>query len=165
MTSFFPLPEAPVTRAAAFIAAVFAAVVFGFHGTKLPLERIAPNDNRASAGKLAGNVLTVSLEARDGSWKPDGDAGATAYDVSAFAEEGKPLQIPSPLIRVRVGTEVRATIRNSLPRPLTLRGFGTQRGLKDSVVIAAGASQTVSFIASKPGTFFYTGQTGVLPPF
>ena len=39
--------------------------------------------------------------------KPDGDAGATSYDISAFAEEGKPLQVPGPLIRVKVGTEVK----------------------------------------------------------
>ena len=152
-------------RAAALIAAVAAAYVFGSHGAKPPLERVSPNDNRASAGNLAGNVLTVSLEAREGSWKPDGDGGATSYDISAFAEEGKSLQVPGPLIRVRVGTEVRATIRNSLVRPLTLKGFGAERGMKDSVVIAPGASRAVSFVASKPGTFFYAGQSGVVEPF
>src|SRR5438128_9908219 len=102
-----------MTRAAAFIAAVSATLVFGFHAAKPPLEPVAPNDNRAPAGKLADNVLTLSLEARDGSWKPDGDAGATSYDISAFAEAGKPLQVPGPLMRLKVGTEVDATDLNS----------------------------------------------------
>ena len=150
-------------RVASSFAALSVSLIIG--ATSAPLETVQPNDNRLSAGKLTGNVLTVSLVARDGSWKPDGDGGASSLDVSAFAEEGKPLQVPGPLIRVKVGTEVRATVRNSLARPLVLRGFGPQRGLKDSVVIASGASQTMSFVASTPGTFFYFGQTGALPPF
>jgi FtsP/CotA-like multicopper oxidase with cupredoxin domain len=154
-----------MTRAVAFIAAVSVSLVVGLQSPKAPAERVVPNDNRVAAGTLDGNVLTVSLEARDGTWKPDGDAGSATYDVSAFAEPGKPLQLPGPLIRVKVGTEVRATIRNSLRRPLTLWGFGAERGLKDSVIIAVGASQTLSFTPAKPGTFFYAGQTASLPPF
>jgi FtsP/CotA-like multicopper oxidase with cupredoxin domain len=154
-----------MTRAAACIAAVFAFALVSPPETKPALDRVAANDNRVAAGTLNGKVLTVSLEARDGWWKPDGDDGATSYEVSAFAEAGKPLQVPGPLIRVKAGTEVRATIRNTLARPLTIRGFGAERGLKDSILIAAGASQSVSFVASKPGTFFYVGQTGAQPPF
>jgi FtsP/CotA-like multicopper oxidase with cupredoxin domain len=153
-----------MTRAVAVAFAIAGLWFAGGRGSKAPLERIAANDNRVPAGKLTGNVLTVSLEARDGTWKPDGDAGATGYDVSAFAEEGKPLQIPGPLIRVKVGTEVRATIRNSIARPLTVHGFGAG-GMKDSIVIAPGAIGRAVFVAAKAGTFFYLGQTGVEPPF
>src|SRR5690348_11467124 len=67
-------------------------------------ERIAINDNRAAAGRLDGNELTLHLEAREGEWHPDDDK-SQALTVYAFGESGKPLSIPGPLIRVVEGTE------------------------------------------------------------
>ena len=90
-------------------------------------ESIAPNDNRHAAGALSGKVLTVKLEAREGLWRPEGENGR-AIPVAAFAEEGKPLSNPGPVIRVPVGTEVRATIHNTLGKPLIVSGFGKTRG-------------------------------------
>src|SRR5687768_15703616 len=91
------------------------------HGALLPpnvshrgaVERVAVNDNRVAAGTLQNGVLTVRLDARTGEWRPDGETDP-AIVIRAFAEEGKALQIPAPLIRVPRGTEIRAFVRNSL---------------------------------------------------
>jgi FtsP/CotA-like multicopper oxidase with cupredoxin domain len=120
-------------------------------------ETVRPNDNRHSAGVLANRVLTVHLEARTGVWYPEGEAGR-ALDAAAFAEAGQPLSTPGPLIRAPLGTEVRASIHNTLKEPLTVFGFGTTRGLSDSVVVAAGETKEASFRATQAGTFYYVGR-------
>src|SRR5262245_59073251 len=73
-------------------------------------EQIAANDNRTAGGTFKGGVLTIRLEVRAGQWHPDGD-NDPGIEVHAFGEEGKPLQIPGPLIRVPRGTEIHAFIR------------------------------------------------------
>src|SRR5215831_14982059 len=118
---------------------------------------IAPNDNRHSAGVLEKGVLTVSLEARAGRWYPEGEGGRV-LDVAAFAEEGKPLSTPGPLLRVPVGTTVRVTIHNRLDKPLTVFGFGTTRGMSDSLVVPVDAKTPASFKASAPGTYYYVAR-------
>ena len=120
-------------------------------------ERIAPNDNRRAAGKLAHGVLTVALEARSGVWRPEGDSGR-ALDVAAFAEAGKALSTPGPVIRVPLGSEVHATIRNRLDRPLTVYGFGP-----DSVIIPPDSSAAVRLKPSSAGTYFYYAKRGTDP--
>ena len=136
--------------------------VFLFLGpTKPPaVETIAPNDNRHTAGTLGNGVLTVALEAREGAWHPEGDSGR-ALAVAAFAEEGKPLSTPGPLIRVPVGTTVRATIRNRLDRPIVVLGFGKTRGMSDSVTVAANAVAPMTFTPTAPGTYYYVARRGV----
>ena len=123
-------------------------------------EAIAPNDNRHVAGALENGVLTVHLDARTGVWHPEGDAGP-ALVVAAWAEEGKALSVPGPLIRVPAGTDVRATLRNSLDKSLTVFGFGKTRGMSDSLVIPAGESRDVQFVATTPGTYYYLARRGV----
>jgi FtsP/CotA-like multicopper oxidase with cupredoxin domain len=93
--------------------------------------------------------------------------------VHAFAEEGKPAQIPGPLLRVRVGTEVRVMIRNELGQNLKIRGFferkpGAQGVPLDRQVIegnaidiAVGESREIRFRATVPGNFFYWGITPI----
>jgi FtsP/CotA-like multicopper oxidase with cupredoxin domain len=125
-------------------------------------EAIKPSDNRHAAGALAGKVLTVKLEAREGLWRPEGDNGR-AISVAAWAEEGKPLSNPGPLIRVPVGTEVHATIHNTLDKPLIVSGFGKTRGMSDSVVVPVNGRTSVSFTATTPGTYYYVGRRGVGP--
>src|SRR5687767_15723350 len=111
------------------------------------LPYIAPSDNRRRAGKLENGVLTVRIDARMGVWYPEGKKGI-GLTVAAFAEEGKAAQNPGPLIRVPVGTEVRAFVRNSLPKALTLFGLGAERGLAaDSVVVEPGSIREVRFVA------------------
>ena len=77
------------------------------------IERTRINDNRVAAGTLRAGVLTLRLEARVGMWHPDGD-DAPGAALPAFAEEGRAPRIPGPLIRVRAGTEVVATVRAQL---------------------------------------------------
>lgn len=122
-------------------------------------EAVRPNDNRVAAGKLAHGVLTLRLVARDGDWRPDGDSGF-ARPVEAFAEEGRALQTPGPMIRVPVGTRVDVTITNRLAKPMWVFGLGEKRGwLADSAVVAPNASRRFGFVANEAGTFYYTART------
>lgn len=125
-------------------------------------ETVQPNDNRTPAGTRTGNVLTVSLEARSGMWYPEGSSGR-GLEVAAWAEPGKPIQTPGPLIRAATGTTVRATLRNSLTRRLYVYGFGTKRGAADSVIIEPGTERMVQFLAAEPGTFYYMARGEVDP--
>ncbi len=131
------------------------------------LPRVVPNDNRRPAGRLENGVLTLRLEARDGMWHPHG------YDrdgirIGAFAEEGAPLRIPGPLIRVPVGTEVRTTVRNALGKPLAVFGLGAEHGFAgDSVLIQPHQKAEFRFVADQPGSYYYVGrheQAGVPDP-
>lgn len=128
-----------------------------------PLHRLAdnaigPNDNRKPAGTLAGNVLTVHIEAKAGTFYPEGTSGV-GVPAFGFAELGKQPQSPGPLIRVKVGTTVKTMVHNSLTKPLTLYGLSKARGFKDSIVIAPGKSANAEFQATAPGTYWYAGQT------
>lgn len=126
-------------------------------------EHISTNDNRRAGGTLRDGVLTLRLEARNGSWYPEGPDGPV-YPVAAFAEEGGPLQNPGPLIRVPVGTEVRVTVKNSLAEPLALFGLAEARGmLADSFPVAAGEAREMRFIAREPGTYYYAGKLASTP--
>ena len=81
--------------------------------------------------------------------------------MRAFAEEGKPLQIPGPLLRVPAGTTVHAFIRNSLDSTLVIRGLaapGTGTGA-DTLRIRPGEVREVRFVAEVPGTYYYWGTT------
>jgi FtsP/CotA-like multicopper oxidase with cupredoxin domain len=128
-----------------------------------PPEPIATNDMRAPAGSLVNGILTLRLEVRAGAWYPDGPSGMMR-PVAAFAEEGKGLQVPGPLVRVPAGTRVRITVRNGLDVPLQLFGLGARRGLAaDSVLVAPGAAQEVGFDATTPGVYYYAGKTSPVP--
>jgi FtsP/CotA-like multicopper oxidase with cupredoxin domain len=117
--------------------------------------RILPNDNRRPAGRLQDGVLTLRLEAREGVWHPHG-SDRDGIRIGAFAEEGGPLQIPGPLVRVPAGTEVRTTVRNSLDRPLAVFGLGEERGFSgDSVLIQPHRTADFRFVAGRPGTYYY----------
>ena len=120
-------------------------------------QTVAPNDNRRPVGTLEKGVLTVALEARLGRWYPEGEGGRT-LDVAAFAEEGKPLSTPGPLVRVAVGTTVRATVHNRLDKPLTVFGFGNTRGFSDSVVVPVDGKRAMSFTPTAPGTYYYVAR-------
>src|SRR5687767_12137939 len=151
--------EAGMTRVVAFALLTVFAV-----GRSMPpvADTVAPNDNRRPAGTLSNGVLTVALEARAGVWHPEGDKGRS-LDVAAFSEEGKALSTPGPLIRVPVGTEIRATVRNRLDKPLIVYGFGKTRGASDSIIVPVNAASPVSFKATTPGTYYYVAKRGVDP--
>jgi FtsP/CotA-like multicopper oxidase with cupredoxin domain len=121
--------------------------------------RIAVNDNRSPAGDLSDGVLRVSLVADVGLWYPELEHGPGLV-IQAFGEEGKPLQVPGPLIRVPAGTEVRLRLRNALAVPLLVRGL--QDRPADSLAgidLAPGETREIAFHASTPGTYYYWGRT------
>lgn len=131
-------------------------------GGSVAVDRVSPNDNRQPAGTLRDGVLTVRLEARVGDWHPDGD-DAPGAELPAFAEPGKPPQIPGPLIRVPAGTRVVAILRNVLPNDTLLvhglytREAGGRAGAP--IELAPGQERTVEFVLTAPGTYYYWGTT------
>ncbi len=128
---------------------------------KEPTAEIIANTNRKAAGRLREGVLTIKLEARNGLWYPETKDGP-ALQVQAFAEQGGPLQIPGPLIRVPVGAEIRATIHNSISgSALVMHGFHARPGdPKDTFEVAPGESREVRFKAGAAGTYHYWAGTG-----
>jgi hypothetical protein len=99
-------------------------------------DEISVNDNRKSAGELRNGILYIKLETRNGNWFPETHEGE-GMQVFAFAEVGKPMQLPGPLIRVSEGTIINAEIHHRIPGlPLILHGLYTRPGnTNDSVFI------------------------------
>jgi manganese oxidase len=119
------------------------------------LPRALANDNRAPSGSFRDGVLEVNLVARSVSWYPDGPGGC-AFRVHAFGEEGKAVQVPGPLVRVRAGTEVRINVRNALSAPIWIRGLQDHTtGAIDSTEIAPGTTRELRFRATTPGAWYY----------
>lgn len=120
---------------------------------------IETHDNVAHAGELKNDTLTLRLYVGSGNWRPEGSTG-TAVTVQAFGEEGKGLMVPGPLLRVTVGTTIRAFIRNTLSVPLELYGFGTRPMAADPpIAIAPGETQSLTFPAGDAGTYHYWATT------
>ena len=129
--------------------------------SQVTLPRIEANRNLAPAGELAGGVLTVRLEIRDGEWYPEAETGP-AVVVQALGEEGRALQIPGPLIRVPEGTEVRATVRNVLQKD-TVRLYGLHGrpgDVREPLEISSGEIREVRFRLTAPGTYHYWATLG-----
>ena len=148
------------TRLICLAAMLGTALSLGARRVALPAraEQIAPNDNTHRAGHLANGVLTVSLEARNGEWRPEESDGPTIA-VQAFAVTGGPLQTPGPLLRAPVGTEIRVTMHNALTVPMWVYGLGEHRGYSDSVKLGAGETREMHFRATTPGLSYYAGRT------
>ncbi len=125
-----------------------------------PPTTFAANDNRRSAGRLEQDVLTLALEVREGLLRPEGDSGP-GVSALAFAEVGKPAQVPGPLIRVPQGTEVHVKVRNPFPdSTLTVYGLTHHPTSSDTGIrIGGGATREFRFRADVPGTYFYWAST------
>ena len=141
--------------------ALLAAATAARHGTEP--ARIRTHDNDRGAGTLTGQVLRLRLDARMGAWYPHGDDGPAA-EMVAFAETGGPLQIPGPMIRVPAGTEVIASITNSLAdSTLTVHGLVSRPVLAgasaEPVKIAPGETREVRFRLDAPGAYYYWATT------
>jgi FtsP/CotA-like multicopper oxidase with cupredoxin domain len=118
-------------------------------------ETIAANDNRRPAGRLDHGVLTLALEVRAGTLRPEEDDGP-GIPALAFAEPGGRLQVPGPLIRVPLGTEIRVSLRNPLDSSLTVHGLEARPASGDSgLVVRPGETREFRFRAGTPGTFYY----------
>jgi FtsP/CotA-like multicopper oxidase with cupredoxin domain len=127
-----------------------------------PAAPLSINDNHTPAGTLRAGVLTVHLAAVDGEWHPDADS-APGIRVRAFAERGMRASVPGPLLRVREGTEIHATVTNALPvgtlvvHGLSPRGTAIAPAI-DTVQIAPGATRELRFVAGAVGTYYYWGE-------
>jgi FtsP/CotA-like multicopper oxidase with cupredoxin domain len=124
---------------------------------------IAINDNRMAAGTLTGEALTVRLDARVGTWRPDRDSDPGVV-VKAFAADDGPLLVPGPMLRVREGTEIKVQVRNSLSDPLVMHGLHARPAAatgSEPITIAPGATREVAFQAGQPGTYYYWGATAM----
>ncbi|HVI08851.1 MAG TPA: multicopper oxidase domain-containing protein [Candidatus Binatia bacterium] len=122
-------------------------------------DEILANQNRTPAGKLENGVLTVHLEIRSGTWHAEAADGPPLY-VHAFAEAGKPLSIPGPLLRVPVGTTLKVTVDNKYKKPATVFGLNTRPGdPKAGIAIPPGESRETSFLAGAAGTYYYWART------
>ncbi len=133
---------------------ILAAVVGLAHGPTVDrsvdtLPTIRFNDNLEAAGRLESGVLTRLL----GPEEP----GA---EVLGFAEQGETPQIPGPMIRAPLGTEIRVIVRNPLETPLVLHGLSARRvAAMDSVVVPGGEVREVRFTVDAVGTYYYWGTT------
>jgi FtsP/CotA-like multicopper oxidase with cupredoxin domain len=130
-----------------------------------PNGRAEANDNRRAAGIFRDGVLTVALEAREATWYPDGDQ-LPGTSVEAFGEIGGSPSVPGPLLRVAAGTEIRGSLRNSLPRdtitfyvPAKL-SRDTPSDQLDSLIVPPGAVRPLQISAMRPGTYLYRAVSG-----
>ncbi len=118
-------------------------------------QSVAINDNRRPAGSLEGDVLTLSLRAGRGVWHPEGPAGS-ALTIEALGETGAPLIVPAPMIRVKEGTTIVASVRNDLDAALVVRGLCARDGSACAPLsVPAGETRHVEFQAGLPGTYHY----------
>ena len=125
------------------------------HRVALPVA--AANPNTAPAGRLRGGVLEIELVAALAMWHPDGDS-RPGISVEAFAEPGRPPQVPAPLIRVAQGTEIRVSVRNALA--IDTLTYSIDIGdTRDSVVIPPGSAGTLRVRPTRAGNFFYRATT------
>ena len=126
----------------------------------LSLPRIAANTNQYAAGILSEGGLTVELEIREGAFYPEDESGPS-LQVFAFAEPGKQLQIPGPMIRIPQDTRIHVTVHNLIARDVLIHGMHTRPGKNDDTFeVAAGATRDVTFSAGAPGAYYYWATAG-----
>jgi FtsP/CotA-like multicopper oxidase with cupredoxin domain len=145
---------------------VFAAAFFAVahcEASAVPdpsLPRIAANTNQHAAGILSEGGLTVELEIREGAFYPEDESGPS-LQVFAFAERGKQLQIPGPMIRIPQGTRIHVTVHNLIARNALIHGMHTRPGKNDDTFeVPGGAIRDVTFSAGAPGAYYYWATAG-----
>ncbi|HUG41178.1 MAG TPA: hypothetical protein VMM12_11870, partial [Longimicrobiales bacterium] len=115
-------------------------------GSMLP--RAEANDQRTPAGRMVDGELRIELEAVEAAWYPRGPDGPRVV-TPAFAEVGGPPQVPAPLIRAPAGVTVAVTIRNTLSRPIAVRGL-IDRASMAPAGPPPGATELPAFAFSEP---------------
>src|SRR5438270_7344669 len=73
--------------------------------TRVPLQKIAANDNRRAAGTVKDGKLELKLDIVNARWFPESDSGPSVV-MQAFAEVGRQPEVPGPVIHVRQGIEI-----------------------------------------------------------
>jgi len=145
------------------IAAAICCLGLGPRGAAVdgPLPRVQANDNRTPAGHADGDTLRLSLVVGMAEWFPGAPDGPSVA-VAAIAEEGRPFQIPAPLIRVPEGTVIDASVRNGLRDSIIeVRGLLARPAPPDSGVrLAPGETGRLRFTAGAPGTYPYGAVVG-----
>jgi FtsP/CotA-like multicopper oxidase with cupredoxin domain len=90
-------------------------------------------------------------------WHPNGE-GRAGTSILAFAEVGKAPTTPGPLLRVRAGTRITLSIRNTGPDSIEVHGLCLRRGEElGALLVVPGATVQHEFTADMEGTFFYWG--------
>ncbi len=129
-------------------------------GVDLLLPRIAANTNQHAAGTLSDGGLAVELEIREGAFFPEAESGPS-LPVFAFAERGKQLQVPGPMIRIPQETSIHVTIHNMIAKDVLIHGLHTRPGKNDDTfAVAAGATRDLTFSAGAPGAYYYWATAG-----
>ncbi len=124
------------------------------------LPRIAANTNQRSAGVFAEGELRVELEIGEGAFYPEQELGPSLR-VFAFAERGKPLQVPGPMIRVPRETRIHITVHSLITRDVLIHGMHTRPGKNDDTLeVPGGATRDVTFSAGAPGAYYYWATAG-----
>ncbi len=137
---------------------VLALVAFRPGGFDSP-PKILFNDNLEPAGRLTDGVLDLQLELRKGAWHLLGDE-QPGVEMLAFAETGGAPVIPSPMVRVPLGTEIHVSVTNPLDVTLVIHGLSARRvEMLDSLVVEPRSSREVRFPADAEGTFYYWATT------
>ena len=136
-----------------------------------PRDLAAFEDFTRPAGHISDGVLRVTLETRRARWQPWGDSGPS-IDAHAFAIAGEGPKVPGPLLRVRAGTQLEVTVRNSLTDTLIVRGLRDRVAVPggpananiaayggDSLIVAPGEAGVARFTATVAGDFTYFAET------
>jgi FtsP/CotA-like multicopper oxidase with cupredoxin domain len=144
-----------------FAAAFFAAARCEATAVGDPsLPHIAANANQHAAGILSEGELTVELEIREGAFYPESESGPSLR-VFAFAERGKQLQIPGPMIRIPQGTSIHITVHNLITQDVLIHGMHTRPGKNDvTFEVPGGATRDVTFSAGALGAYYYWATAG-----
>ena len=146
-----------MTRRSLLIPAVLVALQPApVHAQTAP-PRAEPNDNRTPAGRMVHGELRVELEAVVAAWYPRG-SDLPPVMTTVLAEVGHAPQVPGPLIRASAGTPVHVTIRNSLDRPIAVRGL-TDRPAVSATTRAQGPAFLPTFAFADP-LVVRPGETG-----
>ena len=150
--------------ASLFVPAVIATLFAGGspagrpRPTVPPAAIVAANDNRAAAGTMRGDTLVIALEVGTGEWHPYGPNGP-GVPLVAFGEEGKLLQTPGPMIRVRAGTRIRASVHNTEHDTLVVHGLASRHAvIQDTLVVPPGQTRDASFAADDEGHVLLLGE-------
>ena len=156
----------PMARVAILVTLAIAGIVGVVDGAETDGSVVLANTNTDSAGVNAGGTVTIRLRAARGRWQPEGPGGPT-LTIDAFGEEGKPLMVPAPLIRVVEGTTIALSVRNSLDAPLRIHGLCARDGGACSAIeVAPGDTRSVQFVTGRAGTYHYWASSmGARMPF